>query len=326
MVISSEQRIVRLNPFDNVVGQQDGGEAQHRLIQTCGCAHALAGAGGHGAVNIQVDDVALFQQHPVVADELVEHAEIPPEDAPAAHQEHNHNGRHKAGKGDGANLRKAVGPVDLRRLVNLLRNARDGAEIDNAAIPCAFPQVDQHQQKRPGIRRGVDVGRRDADAAQDMDDQAVVIVQQILKDGVDHNPRNEKGQEREGLEGFLEPDAAGLVHGDGDKHLHHNAKHDERNVVQEGVARQRPQLAGNEQKPEVGQTNPRAAQDALVIVVLLEGDHQPAHGQIAENEHIQEGGQKQDQIGFVFYQDTKSFLTRTRQLCHQYPHPTFFLS
>ena len=109
-------------------------------------------------------------------------------------------------------------------------------------------------------------------------------------------------KEHHGLIDLAAPLGVQFVNHHGQRHGDHDVQHDEHQIVQDRVAKQHPEGIVVNKKLEVVEANPRALQQVGQIIkeglpgedlVLLEGDHQSEHGQIAEQGVPHEGGKAQ---------------------------------
>ena len=78
-------------------------------------------------------------------------------------------------------------------------------------------------------------------------------------------------------------------------HLENNAKEDERDIVQNGVPRHAGQLPVDHDRLEILQPDPGGVVDAAPVLVFFEGQHQAAHGYVAENNHVYDRGNQHHQ-------------------------------
>ncbi|WP_338130520.1 hypothetical protein [Cohnella ginsengisoli] len=72
-------------------------------------------------------------------------------------------------------------------------------------------------------------------------------------------------------------------------------------VVQHGVARNPPGSIRREQESEIVQADPLAPEHPEIVTIIFEGDDEPDHRQIRENQFVDESGQRQqEQLPVVF--------------------------
>ena len=88
----SEQRVIGVQLLHKGVGADDDEEADHTLEQAHGAALGEVEAVHHGAVDVGLDDVGGVEEHGVVADQVVEQAEVALQDAADGEQEQDDDG------------------------------------------------------------------------------------------------------------------------------------------------------------------------------------------------------------------------------------------
>ena len=73
-------------------------------------------------------------------------------------------------------------------------------------------------------------------------------------------------------------------------HFKQHTQNNEGEVIQYGIPRRHAQFSRDQQKPEVLQPVPGRVVDPARVLIFLKGQHDPGHGSITENQHIDDGG------------------------------------
>lgn len=224
------------------VGTNDDEEANDTLEQTNGAGLGEVEAVHHGAVYVGLNDVRGLEEHGVVANQVVEQTEVTLEDAADGKQEEDHHGGFQRGQRDVTNTLETIGTVNLCRLHHGGIHTGNGRKVDYGAITSSLPQVDQHNDKRPGIGHLVNLGHFAAHGTNQVGNEAVVVVEQIIHQQGNQHVRNEVRQEHHGLRGLFVALGLHFIQQNGKKQLQKVSQHDERHIVQDRVAQQQGQL------------------------------------------------------------------------------------
>ena len=162
------------------VGTQHNKEADNALEQTNSTGLGEVEAVHHRTVYVGFDDVRGGEQHRVVAHQIVEQAEVSRQNAADGEQKQHDHGGLQRGKDDVANLLKAVGPIDLCGLQHGGIHAGNGGKVYHRTVAGSLPDV--HQDDDQGPRAGVLVNFRHfaSHRANQIGDEAEVIVQQVV--------------------------------------------------------------------------------------------------------------------------------------------------
>ena len=132
--------------------------------------------------------------------------------------------------------------------------------------------------------------------------RAELVVEHVVDEGPHHDPGDEVGEEHHRLGDPLEPLARQLREQDGAGDLQKGVDAEERQIVEDGVAGDAPRLARQEEVLKVLERHPRAAEDPVVVVVLLEGQHNAAHGDVAHQDDHDGRRQQHEPLDPVFFQ------------------------
>ena len=120
--------------------------------------------------------------------------------------------------------------------------------------------------------------------------------QHVAHDAADHHPGHEVRQVADGLERLLPGDLAHLVEQQGEDDRPRKADRDLQEADADRVPQHLVELLGGEQPLEVGEPDPRAAEQAADDGVLLEGDDDAGHRDVAEQDEDDQRGQQQQQV------------------------------
>ena len=147
-------------------------------------------------------------------------------------------------------------------------------------------------------RGAVDLDRVAAGLLDQRVERAGVVVQEVERDDADQHGRDEERQEHRGLADLLEERRADLVEHDRDRDLQDVPQHDEREVVEDRVPRQQPELAGLEEELEVLEPDERAAEDPVAVVEVGEGDPDAGERGVVEDdeEHDRRDAHEQEHL------------------------------
>ena len=139
-------------------------------------------------------------------------------------------------------------------------------------------------------------------------DHAVLGVQKCVEEVADHNPAQEVGEEHHGLVSLFEELSGNLVHHDGEGHGNDDAQDNEHDVVGQRIADHDPRGVGLEQELEILESHPFTVDQiadkggiAGVDLVILERQHDTAHGEVTQQ-------QQPDRHGSNHGQKYQSFL------------------
>ena len=142
----------------------------------------------------------------------------------------------------------------------------------------------------------------------DVGDDAVFVRNRCVEEVADHNPAQEVGEEHHGLVSLLEELSGNLVHHDGEGHGNDHAQNDEHDVVGQRIADHDPRGVSLEQELEILESHPFTVDQiadkggiAGVDLVILERQHDTAHGQVTQQ-------QQPDRHGSNHGQKYQSFL------------------
>ena len=174
--ISSEQGVVGIEMLYKSVGSQHDKEADRALEKTDRAGLREVKAVHHGAVYVRLNDVRSGEQHGIVADEVVEQAEVALQNAADSEQEQHDDRRLQRWQDDIANLLETVRAVDLRRLEHGSIHAGYSGEVHYRAVARPFPDVHQDDDQRPCARILVDFRHFAAHGAYQIGNEAEVIV------------------------------------------------------------------------------------------------------------------------------------------------------
>mgnify|MGYP007056172185 CR=1 FL=1 len=285
-----EERVVRLDHLDDLVHDHDDGEPDDRLVE------ADRRRGGevevrHGRpVHVGFDDVRGRIEQGVAADDVVEEAEVALDDAAERKEDEDDEGGLEARQLDVADPLECVYAVNLGRLDRLAVYAHDRGEVDDRVVARHLPELDDDDEEGPHL--GILVGRPGlhVPGLEQAVQEAVFEVEDVVDQEPDEDGGDEVGQQHYRLRDFLEPADAYLVDEDGHEDGDDVVQHEEGEVVGDRVAGQVPEAAGREEELEVGQSHELAAEDALCVVVLDEGDVEARQGQVVERDEEQDGG------------------------------------
>src|SRR5208282_1489056 len=177
-----EEGIVALKGFHDPVHDHDDREAEDRLVESGRRGHAEILCPQERPEHEGVDDVRLFDEDPIVADELIEHVELAAEDAPKTEQDKDHHGGTEHGERDAEHFLELVCPVDGRSLEALLVDARDRGKIEHGAEPDPFPDVGEGEDEIPVAWRGIDIDRLLSQPEEQPIDHPVFVVGQVVEE------------------------------------------------------------------------------------------------------------------------------------------------
>ena len=116
--------------------------------------------------------------------------------------------------------------------------------------------------------------------------EAGVGVQQAEHQQAHQHLGDEVGQEHHGLADLAEGLGLDFLEQDGHRDRQQIIQQDERQVEQDGVLRQRPQLAGLGHEVKVFQAHEGAAEDALAVVVVDERHIDARQRRVAERDEV----------------------------------------
>ena len=187
-------------------------------------------------------------------------------------------------------------------------DAGDSREVKDCGVAHILPEVRERQDERPGaggrIPRGAGMSRGFLHGG----DHAVLGVQKCVEEVADHDPAQEVGEEHHGLVSLLEELSGNLVHHDGEGHGNDDAQNNEHDVVGQRIADHDPRGVSLEQELEILESHPFTVDQiadkggiAGVDLVILERQHDTAHGQVTQQ-------QQPDRHGSNHGQKYQSFL------------------
>ena len=120
--------------------------------------------------------------------------------------------------------------------------------------------------------------------------------QHVAHDAADHHPGDEVRQVADGLERLLPGDLAYLVQEQGEDDRPREADRDLQEADADRVPQHLVELLGVEQALEVGEPDPGAAEQAAGDGVLLEGDDDPGHRDVAKQHEYDQRREQQQQV------------------------------
>ena len=265
------------------IGSQDDEEPNHTLEQADRAGLREVEAVHHGTVDVGFDDIRGLEEHGVVADQIVEQAEVALQDSADGEEEEDNQRGLQGRQRDIADPLPGVGAVDLGGFHHGGGHAGDGGEVNHGSVAGGLPEVNQDDDERPGARVLVDLRHFTAEGTDEVGDETVIIVDQVVHQQGNQNVRDEVGEEHDGLRRFLVSLRGNLVQQDGERQLEEVSEDNEGQVVQDRVLQQEAQLARTEQELKVLQPHERTGEDAFVILEVGEGDVRARHGHVGEN-------------------------------------------
>ena len=188
------------------------------------------------------------------------------------------------------NLLPAVRAVHARRLVEALVDAGDGADVDDRVPADALPQAGDDVDAVEVVRNGQPVHRDQPHGlpqlGQDADGRGA--------DVVDHAHQHDGGDEvrhvGDGLHDLLVAVAAHLVEQDGEDQRRREHDGQREQVQRQRVADVLPQVRAGEQALKPLEADVLGALEALEQLVVVERRPQVVHGQVLEQQHVDQDG------------------------------------
>ncbi|MNN60268.1 hypothetical protein D3C81_1754380 [compost metagenome] len=114
-----------------------------------------------------------------------------------------------------------------------------------------MPNLQQHQDDRPILRRGQELDRPKTEHGQDLVNEAPICSHKSGDKHGDDGPRKKVGENHHRLGNFLEPLAAKLGHHDGDAHSGKGIEGNKQHVQKNRVADNPDPVIGLEEKLKV---------------------------------------------------------------------------
>lgn len=181
-----------------------------------------------------------------------------------------------------------LGAVQHGGFVQGAVDAGDGGQIDHHAVAGALPDLEDNEEQGPVRGLGVPAVGLAAEENHHPVQGAVVGVEEGEYEVADHDPAQEVGEEHQGLVGLGGPLGVQLVDHDGQRNGDDDAQNDEDDIVKQGVAQQHGEGVVVNEEGKILEahkfTVEQIVQEGLPgeDLVLLKGDNQAEHRQIAE--------------------------------------------
>ena len=174
------------------------------MIKCGGCRHTEVGIGQQGTENIGVDHVRCIVKLTVVANDLIEHLEVAPQNTSNLKQQHRDDGGPDGRKCDIPDFLEHIGAVDIRSLIALGINAGDGRYVNDGVVSHPFPGVEDTDDPGPNPGHRIDIDLLSAKSGDDVVQYAGLIVKDVEHKGADDHPGNEVTQEANRLGNLFE--------------------------------------------------------------------------------------------------------------------------
>lgn len=218
---------------------------------------------------------------------------------PDPKNEQDDDDRSDARKRDVPNLAEPPGSVDSGRFVQLRIDACHRSEKQYRAPAGVLPDGLQrkHNPEQRLVRQEVELFMVESD--QYFVDDAVPEREEQERYADDDDPGQEVRQVDDRLHHPFIEAVANFVQHDGKHDRQRKEKHEIQKIDRERVAQQHHKIGIGEKTAEMVQPDPRTVQEALERGVLLERDQDAPHRYVAEQQKVQNAGQREQIQKFV---------------------------
>ncbi|MNL45081.1 hypothetical protein D3C87_1676970 [compost metagenome] len=121
-----------------------------------------------------------------------------------------------------------------------------------------------------------------------MIDEPAVRVKESKDQQGKNNHGDQVGQNQPGHKKLRVQLAQQLRHQDGNNNGNYGPQRNKGDIVEQGVPRHNPGIAGLEQKGKVLESDPIASENSFGVIDILEGDKHPEHRKIAVDQKIEQ--------------------------------------
>ena len=192
--------------------------------------------------------------------------------------------------------------VDIRGLVQLLVDAGDAGQVDDRAEAHVLPDAADDEHRQPYLRIDHEVRRIQTGSSIQRTHHPRSGGHELDHQGAQERPRQEVREVEDRLNRALVPLRAELVQQD--------RQDDRRREPDEGGEHREADRVEHRPNERIGcqehlvevleeRGRPRASQDSLIDVEILEGESHPVDRQVVEDEQVDRAGDEQQQQGTV---------------------------
>ena len=245
-----------------------------------------------------------------------------------AHDEHDADGHANAGERHVPDLLEVARAVDGRGLVQLRVHRGDGREVDDGSPADVLPHVGEDDQRE---ERGLQSHDEDGIVAERLADvvhHAAVGREERAHQGDNDDPGDEVRQVADRLDHALVLRQVQLVEQQGQNNRRREAERQLQKADTQRVLDRDPELRRIDELVEVLHAGPRASEDAQIELIVLEGQHNAAHGRIAENnqpDKARQNEQIQHPVAFDLHPQLFALVRLRIHGSHFRLHPVFLL-